>query len=125
MSIKERQGAMNLNEIKEILQADVLSGEEYLSLEIGVVYAADLMSNVLAFVNSGALLLTGLTNAQVVRTAEMAEISAVCFVNGKRPDKETIELASGKDVCLMATELSMYECCGRLHRKGLPGNEPE
>ena len=116
---------MKLEQVRDVLQAEILSGDEYLTLDISIVYAADLMSNVLAFVHSGALLLTGLTNAQVVRTAEMAEISAVCFVNGKRPDEETIKLAADKHICLMATELFMYECCGRLHRKGLPGNEPE
>ena len=125
MTTNEPCGTMTLKQIKDVLQAEILSGDEYLGLEICIVYAADLMSNVLAFVNSGSLLLTGLTNSQVVRTAEMAEISAVCFVNGKKPEEETIRMAADKHICLMATELFMYECCGRLHEKGLPGNDPE
>jgi len=82
-----------------------------------------LMSDVLSFVKSGSFLLTGLTNSQVIRTAEMAEISAVCFVNGKIPQRDTINLADEKKIPLMVTKALMYECCGRLHEKGLAGDD--
>lgn len=114
---------MKLKEIKNILEAEMLYGDEYFSKEIKVAYGSDLMSDVLTFVKSGSLLLTGLTNAQVIRTAEMAEIVAVCFVNGKKPQQETIELAREKNIPLLATKLFMYECCGRLHKKDLSGGD--
>lgn len=110
-----------LNEISKILKADLIGNVKDLSKEIKMVYGSDLMSDVLTFVKSGSLLLTGLTNSQVVRTAEMAEIGAICFVNNKRPQEETIILADEKNIPLLMTKLFMYECCGRLYKKGLPG----
>ena len=112
---------MDLGQLKHILQAEVLCGSDYLNREVKMAYASDLMSDVLTFVKSGSLLLTGLTNSQVVRTAEMAEIAVVCFVSGKKPQQETIELAKKKNIPLMVTKLFMYECCGRLRKKGLRG----
>jgi predicted transcriptional regulator len=115
------QNKMKLDELREILEAEVLTGEELLSKEVNMICGSDLMSDVLAFIHADSVLLTGLVNPQVVRTAEMAEISCICFVRGKRPPKETIELAEEKKIPLMATMLSMYESCGRLYVKGLPG----
>ena len=112
---------MDLRRIASVLEADVICGRDYLDIEIPVAYASDLMSDVLAFATAGSLLLTGLTNPQVVRTAEMADIAAVCFVNGKRPQQDTISLAKGRRIPLLATRLFMYGCCGRLHVKGLAG----
>lgn len=114
---------MLLREISEILQADSIGDFEAPDKDIKMAYASDLMSDVLAFVKSGSLLLTGLTNPQVIRTAEMAEIVVVCFVNGKKPQQETIELAREKNIPLLATKLFMYECCGRLHKKDLSGGD--
>ena len=114
---------MNLKELRGILEAEMLCGDDCLTKEIEMAYGSDLMSDVLTFVKSGSLLLTGLTNAQVVRTAEMAEIGAICFVNNKRPREETIILANEKKIPLLATKLFMYECCGLLYRKGLSGTD--
>ena len=114
---------MLLREISEILQADSIGDFEDPDKDIEMAYGSDLMSDVLTFVKSGSLLLTGLTNAQVVRTAEMAEIGAICFVNNKRPQEETIILANEKKIPLLATKLFMYECCGRLYKKGLSGTD--
>ncbi len=80
---------------------------------------ADLMSDVLAFTHAGTLLLTGLTNPQVVRTAEMAGILAIVFVRGKLPPAETIALAQEKGIPLLASKYTMYESCGRLYQRGL------
>jgi predicted transcriptional regulator len=110
-----------LEDLKNILDATVICREDLLPIEINSVSASDLMSDVLTFVNEGSLLLTGLTNMQVVRTAEMAGIAAVCFVREKMPPEETIALAKEKNVPLLATKLSMYEACGRLHKRGLHG----
>ena len=112
---------MELKEIRDVLGAEVLCGEDCLGKEVKKACGSDLMSVVLSFVKSDSLLLTSLTNPQVVRTAEMAEIGAICFVNNKRPQEETINLANEKGIPLLATKLFMYECCGRLYQKGLAG----
>ena len=112
---------MILKDIQRILEAEVLVGEELLSEDITIACGCDLMSDVLSYFKPGALLMTGLINPQVVRTAEMADLRAICFIRGKKPALETIEMAQAKNIPLMATSLSMFECCGRLHREGLAG----
>lgn len=112
---------MTLEEVREILGAEVIAGAHLLSLEVSMGCGADLMSDVLAFGKPGSLLLTGLTNQQVVRTAEMADIVAICFVRGKRPDEETIKIAKSQELPLLWTKLPMFESCGRLYRRGLIG----
>ncbi len=112
---------VKLEDLKDILGAQVLCCDNLLSAEIKTVSASDLMSDVLAFVKEDSLLITGLINQQVVRTAEMAGIAAICFVRGKVPQDETVKLAKEKNIPLLATELSMYEACGRLHKRGLHG----
>ena len=112
---------MTLEEVKEILDAEVLSVAELDRIHVEMGCGADLMSDVLAFVKKGALLLTGLTNAQVVRTSEMADLAAICFVRGKRPPEETSKLAAKNGLPLLVTELPMFEACGRLYRSGLKG----
>jgi len=112
---------MTLEEVKEILKAEVITGSNNLQREVKMGCGCDLMSDVLAFIKSESLLLTGLTNTQVVRTAEMADITAICFVRGKKPDEETIRLAKSKGLPLLVTQLPMYESCGQLYKKGLIG----
>ena len=112
---------MKLKEISEILKAEVLVGQENLDLEIKMVCGADLLSDVLAFTHSGSLLLTGLTHPQVIRTAEIAEVRAVCFVRGKRPPDETIRLATKRNIPLLCTSQLMYESCGCLYSHNLLG----
>ncbi|MCK5343948.1 MAG: hypothetical protein KAR20_11120 [Candidatus Heimdallarchaeota archaeon] len=114
---------MNLKELRDILEAEVLYGNDCLNKEIKMIYGSDLMSDVLTFTQPGSLLLTGLTNPQVVRTAEIVELGAICFVDKKKPQPETIELAKEKNIPLLATKLFMYECCGRLHKKDLSGGD--
>lgn len=110
---------MQLSQVKDILKAKALCGDEHLDRDIEMVCGCDLMSDVLAYIKADSLLLTGLTNIQVVRTAEMAEVTAVCFVRGKEPPIDTIKLAAEKGVPLLKTDLSMYEACGRLYKEGL------
>ncbi len=111
---------MTLKEVKEILQCEVIVGEDNLDIEIGSVGGSDLMSDVLAFGKPGMLLLTGLTNAQSVRTADITESKAVIYVRGKKPEKEGIELAKKKGIPLLSTKLMMFEACGILYSVGLP-----
>ena len=112
---------MILEKVKEILKVEVIVGADELQMEIRMGCGCDLMSDVLAFIKSGSLLLTGLTNPQVIRTAEMADIKAVCFVRGKKPDRETVELAKSKNIPLLSTDLPMFEACGKLYKEGLVG----
>ncbi len=110
---------MKLYEVKDILDAEVLVGEEFLDLEVISACGSDLMSDVLAFVKERALLLTGLVNPQVVRTAEMMDIRVITFVRGKMPAKEMIALAKEKDMILLTTKYPLYIACGRLYSNGL------
>lgn len=112
---------MRLNEIQQILRAEVLTENVDLGIEIQTVKASDLMSDVLSFCSSGALLITGLTNAQAVRTVEVADLCGIVFVRGKRPSEETIRLAEERNIPLLATKLQMYEACGVLYSHGLAG----
>jgi predicted transcriptional regulator len=112
---------MKLETVREILDCRVIVGEARLSDEVRVGCGADLMSDVLAFIKPNALLLTGLTNVQSVRTADIAEVRAVVYVRGKLPDKEAVALAKERGIVLLATSLPMYESCGKLHAHGLIG----
>jgi predicted transcriptional regulator len=112
---------MTLENVRRILEAEVVVGSNLHEIDVDMCCGADLMSDVLAFSKKGALLLTGLTNAQVVRTADMADVVAICFVRGKRPPEETVQLAARYQLPLLATKLPMFESCGRLYRNGLKG----
>ena len=110
---------MKLFKIKEILEAEMLCCAEYLDKDIEVACGSDLLSDVLAFTNAHALLLTGLINPQVIRTAELVDIEAICFVRGKRPEKSIITLAEKKNISVLCTQYQMYEACGKLYMGGL------
>ena len=110
---------MKLKQVKEILGAEVLTGEEFLENEVYSACGCDLMSDVLAFVKDRAILLTGLMNPQVIRTAEMMDIETVIFVRGKKPGDEIIGMAKMKDIAIMTTELPLYIASGKLYEAGL------
>ena len=116
---------MKLSTVKEILNAKVLTGEEMLDMEVNSACGCDLMSDVLAYVKDRALLLTGLVNPQVVRTAEMMDISAIVFVRGKSPDERVLELARAKEMAVFSTDYPLYIACGRLYSNGLIGKARE
>ena len=84
-------------------------------------FAADLLNDILAFAKEGTLLITGITDPQVVRTAEMLELIGIVFVRGKKPDEEAVNLARIKKVPLLSTRYIMFETCGRLFKSGLVG----
>lgn len=115
---------MLLSDVKTIIKAEALTGEDDAALsekEVRTAFGSDLMSDVLAFVKDQSLLLTGLINSQVIRTAEMMDILAVCFVRGKTPPEEVIELAKEKGITVLRTEYTLYNASGRLYEKGLGG----
>jgi predicted transcriptional regulator len=112
---------LKLSEIKEILNADVIVGEDKLDIEIKTAFGADLMSDVLAFAKAGSLLLTGLTNTQVVRIANVLDIAAIILVRGKKPTAEVISMAKNLQIPILTTKYILFETAGRLYAKGIVG----
>lgn len=110
---------MLLQDVLQLLNAQVLTGEELLQREVADCYGSDMMSEVLAYCKSNSLLCTGLTNMQVVRTADMTELGAIVFVRNKRPAEEVIAEAKDNGLPLLVTELTLFEACGLLYQAGL------
>jgi predicted transcriptional regulator len=116
---------MTLAEIVRTLGATVLTGADKLDIDIVRCGASDLMSDILAGLADGSLLLTGLATLQTVRTASIAGVGAVVFVRGKIPPAEVVDLANAQGLPLISTPFSMFVSCGRLHAcqlTGLNGN---
>ena len=113
---------MKISEIQALLKADVVCGEEMLDKEVYSACGSDMMSDVLAYVKDQAVLLTGLVNPQVVRTAEMMDMVCIVFVRSKCPTEEMISLAKESGMVLLKTRKRMYEACGKLYACGLCGN---
>ncbi|MFH0777626.1 MAG: DRTGG domain-containing protein [Candidatus Eisenbacteria bacterium] len=112
---------MKLREIKEILQATVVCGEDHLDEDMKCAGASDLMSDVLAFGRPGMVLLTGLANTQSVRTAIIVDAKALVYVRGKTPATAGVELAREKSLPIISTQFTMYKASGLLFSHGLPG----
>ena len=110
---------MKISTIQELLEAEVVCGEEYLDHEVHSACGSDMMRDVLAYVKDQAVLLTGLVNPQVIRTAEMMDMMCVVFVRSKSPSEEMIRLAKESDMVILKTKKRMYEACGRLYVGGL------
>ena len=113
---------MQISYLRDLLEASVLCGEDRLEEDVSTVFASDMMSDVLAYVKDQAVLLTGLVNLQVVRTAEMMDMNCIVFVRSKMPTAEMIELAKDCGMVILATDKRMYEACGILYSNGLVGN---
>lgn len=113
---------MKISTIKELLDAEVVCGEEYLDHEVYSACGSDMMSDVLAYVKDQAVLMTGLVNTQVVRTAVMMDMVCIVFVRSKTPSEEMVELAKESHLVLLKTRKRMYEACGKLYASGLGGN---
>ncbi len=111
---------MKLKKIIDLLQAEVLAGNSLVDeIEVDRCFSADLMSDVLARSHANGILVTGITNPQAVRTADIADIKAVCVVRGKKPEDGAVSLARQKDIPLFVTKLTMFEACGILYVNGL------
>jgi predicted transcriptional regulator len=112
---------LKLREVKEILDADVIVGDEKLDIEVTTAFGADLMSDVLSFAKAGCLLLTGLTNTQVVRIANVLDMAAIILVRGKKPPAETMSMAKSLQIPILTTKYILFETAGRLYAKGIVG----
>ncbi|MBR2407031.1 MAG: hypothetical protein IKB04_08365 [Clostridia bacterium] len=113
---------MTIADVKSILNAELRAGNR-LDTEVFYAFGSDMMSDVLAFVKDQSVLLSGLVNMQVVRTAEMMDMNCIVFVRGKEPTPEMIELAEARNIVLLTTQLRMFTACGLLYQHGLSGGE--
>lgn len=114
---------MKITQIVDVLQAEVLSCETLLNNEVISACASDMMSDVLAFVKDQAVLITGLSNPQVIRTALMMDIRCIVYVRGKKPDAMSIELAKANSIVLLTSKARMFPACGLLYEAGLKGGD--
>jgi len=114
---------MTVAEVAKLLDAEVVSGEDLLETEVKSACGSDMMSDVLAFVKDQSVLLTGLCNPQVIRTAEMMDMKCIVFVRGKRPDQTVIDMARSKGIVLLCSPFRMYSACGLLYSNGLEAGE--
>ncbi len=114
---------MTLDTISNLLCAKVLTCHSGIEHEVHSAFGCDLMSDVLAYVEDDTLLITGLVNQQVIRTAEMLDLKAILFVRGKRPDEEVIALAEEKKIVLMTTDEPLFTVSGKLYQEGITGIE--
>ena len=112
---------MTARDVKDILGAKVLAGEERRDWEVRSACGSEMMSDVLAFSKDHSVLLTGLCNPQVIRTAEMLDIVCLVFVRGKRPDEAMLEMARERNLIVLATGHRMFSACGMLYAAGLHG----
>lgn len=114
---------MKISKIQELLDAEVLCGEENLGKHVYSAFGCDLMSDVLAYVTDQAVLLTGLVNPQVIRTALMLDMVCIVFVRSKVPNEEMLALAKENGIVMMSTDKTLYNTCGLLYSNGLVGSK--
>lgn len=114
---------MKISDIAKLLDCEICCGENLLEREVRSACGADMMSDVLAFVKDQSVLLTGLVNPQVLRTAEMMDILCVVFVRGKQPGEDIIEMARERNIVVLKTTQRLYQACGILYHSGLRGAE--
>lgn len=112
---------MRLEMLRDLLKCEVLTGADALVTEIDTAVASDAMSVVLASPHPRALLITGLTNIQSVRTAQLAYLPAIMYVRGSRPTETTVKLARDNKTVLLSTKLGMFDACGILYGHGIRG----
>lgn len=110
---------MKISEIAKLLDAETLCCKDMTDREVHSACGSDMMSDVLAYVKDQAVLLTGLVNAQVIRTAEMMDMHCIVFVRSKKPSQEMLSLAEDSSIVVLSTNLRMYEACGILYKSGL------
>lgn len=114
---------MKISTMQTLLNAEVLCCEENIEKSVYSACGCDLMSDVLAYVKDQAVLLTGLVNPQVIRTAVMMDMNCIVFVRSKNPTEEMLALAKESGIVVMRTDKRLYEACGLLYSSGLVGNK--
>lgn len=112
---------MTIQDMMKVISARVLCGENRLDRTVYSAFCSDLMSDVLAFVNEKTVLITGIINPQVIRTAEMLDIRCLIFVRGKMPGEAVLEQARELGITVLTTGDSAFTTCGKLYEAGLRG----
>lgn len=112
---------MTFYEISQAVCAEIYCMPEDDAGDVHTAYAADIMSDVLAFAAPGCVLVTGLRNLQVVRTSDIQDIPCIIFTRGKQPEDDMLAMARSTGICIMSTSLSTFSVCGRLYEKGIRG----
>lgn len=112
---------MTVKDVAEYLDCEVIFGDDLMEQEVRTACGSDMMSDVLAYVKDQSVLLTGLVNPQVVRTADMMDMLCIVFVRGKTPTEAIIELAKERGIALLKTSCGMFKACGLLYSNGLTG----
>ena len=112
---------MTIADMVNVLHARVLCGEERLATPVYTACCSDLMSDVLAFVNEKTVLITGLTNQHVLRTADMLDLKCLVFARGKVPGEDLLEQAQEQGLVVMTTSETAFTACGLLYQAGLRG----
>ncbi len=112
---------MKISVLMEILEAKLLTPDADLERDVHDACGSDMMSDVLAYVKDQGVLLTGLNNPQVVRTADMMDMVCIVFVRGKQPDQTILDLANSRDIAVLSSELTLFTACGLLYKNGLRG----
>ena len=113
---------MTVKQIAQAIDGVIVCGESFENKEIATACGSDMMSDVMAFYHERGLLLTGLVNIQVIRTASLLDLDGICFVRGKKPTEEMMQLAEENNLFIIETELPMFPACGRLFKAGLKGS---
>jgi hypothetical protein len=117
----ERVDRFTLKQISEMLEGSIICGQHRAQETVASACGCDLMSDVLTFTRSGSVLLTGLTNSQVIKTAEMLDLKGIVFVRDKKPDEHTVRMAEALGLVLILSPHPLYESCGKLYKAGLSG----
>ncbi len=112
---------MTIETMKNLLEADILYCQDDLDRDVEYAFSSDMMSDVLAYADEESVLITGLCNPQVVRTAEMMDILCIIFVRNKQPDEDMLNLAKNRDITILRTGYGMFSTCGILYSNGLTG----
>lgn len=111
---------MNVKNIADALEAKLICGEQNMDKRVGSACGADLMSDVLSFAKEDSVLLTGMVNTHVIRTAEMLDVVCIVFVRGKKPPADVCTLAEQTGTVILTCQQTLYEACGILYSQGLP-----
>ncbi len=114
---------MRISKIQSIVHARLLSASDGSDLDIESAFSSDMMSDVLAYADRHMMLITGLSNPQTIRTAEMMDIGCILYVRGKHPNEAALSLADTLGITILTTTLTMFETCGRLYQEGIRGGK--
>ena len=112
---------MTIGEVVKLWTRRSSAARDRLDTEIHTACGSDMMSDVLAYVKDQSVLLTGLLNPQVVRTAEMMDMLCIVFVRRQAPEPAVIDLAREKGIVLLCTQKRLFVACGILYTHGLGG----